>query len=43
MLCREGFSDTLAFNAVFLLQGSYFSLKSDALPLSYERKMKRFA
>jgi hypothetical protein len=39
MRCREGFSDTLVFNAMFPLQGSYLSLKSDALPLSYERKV----
>jgi len=34
---REGFSDTLTFNAVFLPQGSYFKVECST-NLSYERK-----
>ena len=43
MRCREGFSDTLVFNAMFPLQGSYLSLKSVALPTELRAQSERFA
>jgi hypothetical protein len=43
MRCREGFSDTMVFNATFLLQGSYLSLKSAALPTELRAQSERFA